>query len=167
MVSPLLQWRVRGARAGRHGRGGDSDGRRPPDTGQGPGGPPVRAHGGDRPEGCFVQRSLGVVPLRRFGGVRRRCSVHRRPVLGFGDKDPARRQRQRSACRETAVQRAAIVVAEQRADRPNTHHGHVGECTARPVGHKTAVRRRRLKDYTYYYTILKRNIILNILLYYH
>jgi len=85
LVSPL-QWRVRGTRTGRHDCGGNSDGRRPPDTGQGPGGRTVRPHGGDRPKGRFVQRSLGLMPLHRFGGVRRRRRVHRRPVLGVCDK---------------------------------------------------------------------------------
>jgi len=151
LVSPLL-WRVRGARADRHGRGGDSDGRRPPDTGQGPGGRPVRPHGGDRPEGHLVQRSLGLVPLRRFGGVRRRVRVHRRPVLGVRDKGRPWRQwrrRRSSGGRETAGRRRAAVTDEGAAgaNRPNTHHGHVGERTARPDGYKIAVRRQQLKDY--------------------
>jgi len=151
LVSALL-WRVRGTRAGRHGRGGNSDGRRSPDIGQGPGGRPVRPHGGDRPKGRLVQRSLGLVPLHRFGGVRRRVRVHRRPVLGVRDKGWPWRQwqwRKSFSGRKAAGRRRAAVTDEVAAgaNRPNTHHGHSGERTTRPGGYKTAVRRPQLKDF--------------------
>lgn len=148
MVSPLLR-RVRGTRAGRHGHGGTSDGRRSPDTGQRPGGRPVRPHGGDRPKGRLVQRSLGLVPLRRFGGVHRRVRVHRGPVLGVRDKGQPWQWRRSTGGREAAARRREAVADKcaAGANRPNTHHGHVGERTARPDGYKIAVRRQQLKDY--------------------
>lgn len=94
-VAPALRRRVRGVRAGRDGHGPDGDGRGPLDTGQGPVRGPVGQRGSDRQRGRRVQRAPGVVPVRRFGRVRRRRRVLRRPVLGVGDQGRPGR------CRET------------------------------------------------------------------
>lgn len=159
-LAPSLLQPVRGPRTGGRDYGRRGDGRRPPDTGQRPGGAPGRQHGGDRSVGEGVQRTPGVVPVHRLGGVFRRRRVHRRPVLDV--RDTGRRPGGRH--KETGRGRRAPAVrrpARATADRPHTRHGVRAHRPARSPGHRHALWRQKLKKTTYIIYII---IIINYII---
>lgn len=83
-LAQTLLWHLRRDRTGHHGDGRRDNDDRPPDAGQRSGGGPIDQHGGNRPMGRHLQRELGLLSVRGFGGVGHRRGVHCRQVLDIG-----------------------------------------------------------------------------------